>query len=148
MKCVFSFLLLFLGMSTFAQQEKLLLMIRDQAVFINPDRDNMKNVFAINPSNYSDNDSLIIRIKTDSLIYGWNRSFFIYDSNGVSVLDFIQLDNKAYKIYFDELKKLLVPQQTYYIYSSAIPSNPQQAMLVKPGKKLVCAIKILKPASF
>ncbi len=148
MKYAFSFLFVLLGLSSFAQQAKLMVMIRDQAVIINLDRNNNNKVFEINPSNYSDNDSLKIRVKSDSLINGWKRNFFVYDSNGESVKDFQQLNNKNYIISFGELRKSLTPQQEYFIYTTAIPSDPQQAMLVKPGRQLVCAIKILKPASF
>jgi hypothetical protein len=142
-KYAFTFLLVFIGSFVFAQQEKLMLMIRDQVVMINLENGSGNTIFTINPANNSDTDMLNIRIKNDSPGKGWKRSFFVYDKSGEAVKDFKQLNQQLFSIRFGELKKILTPQTEYFIYTTAIPSDPQQAMLVKPGRKLVCAIKIL-----
>ena len=52
------------------------------------------------------------------------------------------MEDGSYCIKQSELKILLQPNEEYSIYTTALPKDPQKAMLVRVARTLVCKIKI------
>lgn len=141
MKFIFSFFIIAAAFKTFSQDLKYSVLIGDQGFVVSLDDDNKNKLLLINPAHFSNNDALTISVEGEE-VKEWKYNFFIYDSTDNGIADFVQMKNDVYCIKFDALKKLLKAQQQYFIYTTAIPADPQKAMLVKPARRLVCIVKI------
>ena len=143
MKYMVLLLAVFVSLPGLAQQTKAQVFISDEVISVNLDDDNSSRILSINASQFSNNDVLKIRVENDLLARDWDRRFFIYDSTGNPVKDFVKLNDGSDCIKFSDLKQLLYPRKEYYIYTTAVPTDTQKAMMVKMGRTLVCKIKIL-----
>jgi protease II len=143
MKCMLIAILLSVASACFSQETKITITDNKEILHISLDSNNENNLFLIHAAQFSNNDFLIIKVDSDSAYKDWKRSFFIYDSANTAIKDFVLMKDETYCLKLNELKKLLVIEEPYFIYTTAIPKDPQKAMLVKVAKQLVCKIKIL-----
>lgn len=104
------------------------------------DEENDTKIFSLNIADAKSFLSVCIDNKKGDK--DWKRNFAIYDSTGNSVKDFTPMKSGSFCIKISDLKPLLQPIQTYYIYTTAVPVDPQKAMLVKMGRQIICALKI------
>jgi len=142
MRYFLSFLIMLINSVSFSQDVRLSVFIRDEVINVTTANENKDKILLLNKAQFSDDDVLKIRVST-TIDTARKRNFYVYDNAGSAVCDFILTDDGTYSIEFGQLKKLLQPQQAYFIYTTILPSDPNKAAMMKPGKQLVCAIKIL-----
>ena len=126
----------------FCQEMQINVSANNKSITVSADDKNTDKLFVIEGST-AGNDFLTIRIINEEAAKDWKRSFSIYDSTRNAIKDFVLMKDGSYCTRISELKTGVVPQQDYYIYTMAIPKDPNKAMLVKVAPKLVCKIKIL-----
>ncbi|HEY2727418.1 MAG TPA: hypothetical protein VGI61_09620 [Parafilimonas sp.] len=128
---------------TFSQATKITISANNTTLHISLDSENENNLFLIHSNQFGDKDFLTIKVDSEAADKEWKRNFFIYDSANNAIKDFVLMNDKTYCLKLNELKKILVREKEYFIYTSVIPKDPQKAMLIKVAKQLVCKIKIL-----
>ena len=143
MKYILIALLLTIAATSFSQETKITITARDQTLHLYLDSNNANSLFIIHNASFSGNDYLTIKVDGDSTYKNWKRNFSIYDTANAAIKDFVLMKDETYCLKLNDLKKLLALEQSYFIYTTAIPKDPQQAMLVRVAKQLVCKIKIL-----
>jgi hypothetical protein len=142
MKYILAVLMILPVVHAFSQEMQINVSANNKSISVSPDDKNTDKLFVIENAP-AGNDFLTIRITNDETEKDWKRSFSIYDSTGNAIKDFVFMKDGSYCTRISELKKALQPQQDYFIYTMAIPKDPNKAMLVKVARKLVCKIKIL-----
>lgn len=88
------------------------------------------------------NDLLTISVSNEEIAKDWKRSFIVYDSSDKAITAFAEMKSGSYCIKISGLKTILNPDEEYFIYTTALPEDPQKAMLVRVARILVCTIKI------
>jgi len=105
------------------------------------DDDNTNKALEIKSETIGDS-LLTIFVNNDEIGEDWKRNFSICDSSGNILQDFLQAQDGSYYIKMSGLKTVWNPDSKYFIYTIALPKDPQKAMLVKVARILVCKIKI------
>jgi len=141
MKFILAVLMMLPVAQAFSQEMQISVSANNKSITVSPDDKNTDKLLVIE-SAPADNDFLTIRISNEAKDKDWKRSFSIYDSADTAIKDFVLMKDGSYCTRISELKKDLHPQQDYFIYTIAIPKDPNKAMLVKVARRLVCKIKI------
>jgi hypothetical protein len=142
MKFFIVFLMLLPSKFLMVQEMQFTVSANNKSITILPD-DNNETVFTLNKNEFIKNGLLTVHVNNDEIEKDWKRSFVIYDSSDNVVLKFTQMKDENFCIRSNDLAKKLVPQQEYYIYTTAIPEDPKKAMSVRVARMLVCKLKIL-----
>ena len=113
----------------------------DKSLVVAAEEDNADKLFEIDSKTIGV-DLLTISVEDEEIEKDWKRSFIVYDSSDKAITEFPEMHNGTYSIKISGLNILLSPDEKYFIYTTALPEDPQKAMLVKVARILVCVIKI------
>ena len=113
----------------------------DKSLVAAAEEDNANKLFEIDSKTIGV-DLLTISVEDEEIEKDWKRSFIVYDSSDKAITEFPEMHNGTYSIKVSGLKEMLSPDEKYFIYTTAMPEDPQKAMLVKVARILVCVIKI------
>lgn len=124
-----------------AQSMQFTITVNNKSLVTSAADNNTNNVFETDSKMVGD-DVLTISVSNEEIAKDWKRSFAIYDSSDEAITSLTEMKNGSYSIKISGLKKMLSPDKDYFIYTTALPEDPQKAMLVKVARILVCTIKI------
>lgn len=129
--------------AAFSQNLQFTVSAFDKTITVSPDEENTDNVFTFKVDQLNQPNSLItIHILHEETDKDWKRNFSIYDSTDNAIQDFVFMKDGSYCIKLQNIASKLKVNNNYFIYTIALPKDPQKAMLVKIGRRLVCEIKI------
>jgi hypothetical protein len=86
-------------------------------------------------------DRVIIKYNIDNPDPNWKRTFYINDSNDISIKT-IELNKQsgAVSVNASAFKKLMDKKQPVFIYTTSLPKDPQKAAAVRVRRILLCKI--------
>ena len=142
MKCMLIALIAISFTTVFSQEMQITISANNDSITVSPDNNNKNKLLTISNSPSAGNNFLIINVVNEETDKDWKRNFFIYDSADNAVKNFVLMNDGSYCIKLSTLFTILQPQHDYFIYTTAIPKDPNKAMLVKVARRLICKIKI------
>ncbi len=109
-----------------------------ESITVSPKEDNQEELFVYNATG---GNALTIIVIKDDIDTDWKRNFTIYDKADSALQDFTLMKIGNYCIKSSTLASKLNAGEVYHIYTTALPKDPEKAMLVKIRRILVCKIK-------
>jgi hypothetical protein len=86
-------------------------------------------------------DCLIIKYFIDNPNPNWKRTFYINDSNDISVKTVeINKQSGSVSVNASVFKQLMDKKQPVFIYTTSLPKDPQKAAAVRVRRILLCKI--------
>ncbi len=127
--------------AVFSQEMQVTISAGNNSIIVFPDNEDSTKLLVIDALQSSANKAFTIHVTNDNRDKDWKRSFAIYDSADNVLHDFVLMKDGNYCIKLSQLATLHTEEE-YFIYTVAIPKDPQKAMLVKVARTLVCKFKI------
>ena len=126
----------------YAQDRNVSVKIQSDTITISLDDDNHDKSIYLHTADINTKDDIIASVLFWKDEQDWKRRFIINDENGS---DMTELTEKGKGIYCKKLSDAaatLEKGKTYFIYTAALPRDPQKAMLVKVPRVLVCKLVV------
>ena len=125
-----------------AQEPLFTLTLQKQSLSISPDGDNEDKIITLSlQTAYTKTDQLIIISENWKEEKDWKRSFTLMDKDDNLISDIPEMTKPGkFCVSLENLSRVLKSGQAYRLYTVAYPRDPQQAMLVKVARRLVCNI--------
>lgn len=143
MKFLLSMLMLLPVTLNYSQEMKLTVSARNESITVAADDDNNDKIFVIkSAAANSGKDYLIVKVFNEETATDWKRSFTLYDSSSNEIASLKLMRKYEYCADLKSILPKLEKNKNYFLYTVALPTDPQKAMLVKPARRLVCKIKL------
>lgn len=129
----------------FAQDVQYTVTVQKQTIAVNVEDDVTDKILHIDLTQpLSKGEELIVTNNLWKDETDWKRSFIIFDKTDNQVASLTETPKDGiYCLPSKEIKKNLQSGKKYTLYTIATPKDPQQAMLVKVRRQLICTIEIL-----
>ena len=140
---VLSLIVVLLHTNLNAQSETYSITINAQETVLkaNPTADNISNVLIINSK--KKDGKLIIENNRLNEEYKYERRFFLMNELDVEIeLNFTNINLHKKQLLLKELYKKTETNKNYFLYTIAIPSDPNEAALVRVRRFLLCKVII------
>ncbi len=128
----------------FAQDIQFTVSVQKQTITVLVDDDNSDKILEINLQQpFEKGDELIVKNNMWKEERDWKRNFIIFDEEDNEAAKITETKTAGlYCISPNDLKKNLEPGKKYFLYTTALPKDPQKAMEVKVRRQLVCVIEV------
>lgn len=127
-----------------AQEPLFNLTLQKQNLSISLDDENEEKIITLTSQPvYTKADQLVIINENWKQEKDWKRSFTLMDNEDNLISDIPEMSKQGtFCVSLENLSRSLKVGQVYRIYTVAYPRDPQQAMLVKVARRLLCIISI------